>query len=145
MTTFKTTISHTYGTIKPPWRAAINKPYWQSSEIIIFFCKYYIVVSDTLAGSFLGVLCLLLAGILSEFHEKPRRKDCITKKKCIEELAWGISLFWLHVLLSVSFCYFLCLLSPPSLVTYLWNSPYKVYSIAMDDILCDDIISERHL
>ena len=31
--------------------------------------------SDTLVGSFLDVLFLLLAGILSELHEKPRRKD----------------------------------------------------------------------
>ena len=26
-------------------------PYWQSSGIIIFLCKYYIVMSDTLLGS----------------------------------------------------------------------------------------------
>ena len=58
----------------------INNPHWQSSEIIILLCKYYIVISDKLAGSFLDVLFLLLAGILSELHEKPRRKDCVTEK-----------------------------------------------------------------
>ena len=35
----------------------------------------YIVVSDTLVGSFLDVLFLSLAVILSELHGKTRRKD----------------------------------------------------------------------
>ena len=44
-------------------------------------CKYYIVISDTLVGSFLDVLFLLLAVIVSELHEKPRRnKDWVTEK-----------------------------------------------------------------
>ena len=47
--------------------------HWQSSGIIIFLCKCYIVTSDALLGSFLDVLFLLLTVILSEFHEKPRR------------------------------------------------------------------------
>ena len=58
----------------------INNPHCQSSEIIIFLSKYYIVISDTLVGSFLDVLFLLLAVILSEFHEKARRKDLVTAK-----------------------------------------------------------------
>ena len=58
----------------------INNPHWQSSGIIIFLCKYYIVISDTLVGSFLDMLFLLLAVILSELHEKPRRKDWVTEK-----------------------------------------------------------------
>ena len=33
--------------------AFINNPHWQSSGILIFLCKYYIVVSDTLVGIFL--------------------------------------------------------------------------------------------
>ena len=59
----------------------INNPHWQSSGII-FFCKYYIVISDTLVGSFLDVLFLLVAVILSGLHEKqPRRnKDWVTEK-----------------------------------------------------------------
>ena len=28
----------------------INNPHWQSSEIIVFLCKYYIVISNTLIG-----------------------------------------------------------------------------------------------
>ena len=42
--------------------------------------KFYIVISDTLVGSFFDELFLLLAVILSEFHEKPRRKDLVTAK-----------------------------------------------------------------
>ena len=57
-----------------------SNPYWQSSGIITFLCKYYIVISDTLVGSFFNVLFFLLAGILSELDEKPRRKDLVTEK-----------------------------------------------------------------
>ena len=59
----------------------INNPHWQSIGIIIFLCKYYIVISDTLEASFLDVLSLLLVGILSELHEKPRgKKVWVTEK-----------------------------------------------------------------
>ena len=60
--------------------AFINNPHWQSSGILIFLCKYYIVVSDSLVGSFLDVLFLSLAVILSELHGKTRRKDWVTEK-----------------------------------------------------------------
>ena len=57
----------------------INNP--QSSGIIISLCIYYIVILDTLGGSFLDVFFLLLAVILSELHEKPRRnKDWVTEQ-----------------------------------------------------------------
>ena len=58
----------------------IKNPHWQSSEIIIFMCEYDIIISDTLVSSFLDVLFLLLAVILSELHEKPRRNDWVTEK-----------------------------------------------------------------
>ena len=58
----------------------INNPHCQSSGNIIFLCKYYIVTSDTLVGSFLDVLVLLLAVILSELHVKPRRKYSVSKE-----------------------------------------------------------------
>ena len=46
-----------------------------------FLCKYYIVISDIRVGFFLDVLFLLLAVILSELYEKPRRnKDWVTEK-----------------------------------------------------------------
>ena len=58
----------------------INKPYWQSSGIIVFLWKYHIVISDTLIGSFLDVLFLLLVVIFLELHGKPRRKVWVTEK-----------------------------------------------------------------
>ena len=68
-------------------RACINKQHWQSSGIIIFLCKYYIVISDTLVGFFLDVLFLLLAVRLSELSEKPRRnKDWVTEKSTKKNL-----------------------------------------------------------
>ena len=66
--------------------AFINNPHWQSSEILNFLCKFCIVISDTLVGSFLNVQFLLLAVILSELHEKPRRKDRVTEKSASKNL-----------------------------------------------------------
>ena len=47
----------------------VNKPHWQSSGVIIFVCKYYVVISDTLVDFFLDVLFLLPAVILSAVWE----------------------------------------------------------------------------
>ena len=59
----------------------INNPHWQLRGIVIFLCKYFIVILDTARGSLLDVLFLLLAIILSELYEKPRRnKDSVTDK-----------------------------------------------------------------
>ena len=59
----------------------INSPHWQRSGILIIFCKYCIVILDTLRGSFLDVLFLLPAVILSELYEKRRRnEDSVTEK-----------------------------------------------------------------
>ena len=47
----------------------------------ILYNYFQLVISDTLVGSFLDVLFLLLAVILSEFHEKPIwNKDEVTEK-----------------------------------------------------------------
>ena len=60
------------------------------------------------------------------------------RKKYIEEFVWGISLFWLHALLSMSFCCFLRLHSPSSQAMPLRNDPYKDTNIAMGGILRDE-------
>ena len=57
-----------------------SKNIFMYSEIMIFFWKYDLVISGTLAGFFFNMLCFLLAVILSELHEKPRRKDWVTEK-----------------------------------------------------------------
>ena len=47
----------------------------------MLLCKCFIVVSDILVGTFLDVLFLMLAVILPELLEKPRRnKDLVTEK-----------------------------------------------------------------
>ena len=51
----------------------VNNPHRQSSGLIIFLCKYCIVISNKLICSFLDVFFLLLAVILPKLHEKPRR------------------------------------------------------------------------
>ena len=62
-------------------KCVYKQPTLTNSEIIIFLCKYYIVISNTVVGFFLDVLFLLLAVILSELYEKPRKnKDWVTEK-----------------------------------------------------------------
>ena len=68
----------------------INNPHWQHSGIIIIFCKYFIVILGTLRVSFLDVLFLLLAVIVSELYEKPRRnKDSVTEKFRFSYILYG--------------------------------------------------------
>ena len=72
----------------------INNSHWQSSEIIIFLCKYYVVISDTVVGFFLDVFFLLIAVILSELHEKPaRNKAWVTEKSTQNNLCEGHHFF----------------------------------------------------
>ena len=77
----------------------INNPHCQSCGIIMFMCKCYIVISVTLVGPSLDVLFLLFALILSGLYEKPRRNK---EKKAHRKMWARTSLFWLHVLLSMS-------------------------------------------
>ena len=50
-----------------------KQPTLSMLQTLIFLCKYYEVISDTLVCFFLYVLFLLMAVILSELYEKPRR------------------------------------------------------------------------
>ena len=59
--------------------------------IIIFLCKYYVVLSDLLAESFLDVFFLLLTVKLSELYEKPRRikielQKNVLRRICVKDL-----------------------------------------------------------
>ena len=110
-----------------------------------------LVIADTLVGSFLDVLFLLLAVILSEFHEKPKKETWEGKKKkielqkrYIEEFVWGTSLFWLYALLSMTFLVTFFVYSLPLLKwRTCWIAPIKMHKIVMGVILCDDIMSGR--
>ena len=117
--------------------------HWKSSGIIIFWCKYYIVILDTLVSSFSNMLFFLLAVLLSELHEKPRRnKDWVTQKCTKKNLCEGHYYFECT---SSSLCHFYCFLSllpSSSQLTYLLNGPIKIHNIAMGvGILCDDFMS----
>ena len=90
----------------------IDNPHWQCSGILLFLCKYYIVILGTLVGSFLDVLFLLLAVIIRTSWETKKERMSY-RKKYIEEFVWGTLLFWLCTLLSMSFCCFLCIYSLP--------------------------------
>ena len=87
----------------------IPNPHLQISGIIISSGKHYILISDTLVGSFLDVLFLLLAVILLGLHEKPRKnKDWVTEKSTLKNLGDGYHFFNC----TASFlCYFLLLSS----------------------------------
>ena len=104
----------------------INNPHWQISGIIIFLCKYYIVISDTLVGSFLDVLFLLLAVILSEFHEKPiQNKDEVTEIEVPQIDVRNINFLIPRPSFYCIICYFLCIHHPLSQVNSLLNGLYK--------------------
>ena len=105
----------------------------------ILYSYFQLVISDTLVGSFLDVLFLLLAVILSGLHEKPRRnKDWVTEKKYIEEFMWGTSLSWMHALLSLSLfvAFFIYSFPFPKWHTC-WVAQINIHNIALGDILCD--------
>ena len=123
----------------------INNSHWQSGGIIILLCKYFIAISDIMVGTFMDVLFLLLAVILPGLLEKPRRnKDWVPEKKCIEEFVWGTSLFWLHALISISlFIGFFVYSLPHSTWRTCWMVLMEINNIAMEGILCDDIMSDR--
>ena len=73
----------------------INKPYWQSCGIILFLCKYYIVISNT---QILVARCNI---IRASWETKKERLSY--RKKYIEAFVWGILLFWLHGVHPMSF------------------------------------------
>ena len=112
---------------------------------MIFFCKYDVVISDIRVGSFLDVLYFFLAVIISELHEKPRRKDWVTEKSRYNNLCKGYHFFdstpsfILYNFLLLS----LFSLPPPFQMTYLLNDPIKIHDNALVGIACDDTMSEQ--
>ena len=121
-----------------------HNSHWQICGIIIFFGKYYIVISDTMVDSFFDVFFLLIAvnNIRTSWITKKERLSY--RKKYKEEFVWGTSLFWLLAFFSMSFFVaFLVysLLFPKWRIC--WVAPIKIHNIAIDCILCDDIMSER--
>ena len=121
----------------------MSNPHRQSSAILLFLHKYYIVISGALVGFFLDAFFLLLTVILSELCEKRKRKDWVAEENTQKNSCEGYHFFWLHALLSMSFCYFFWVLLSPSEVTYLQNDCCKDIYFAMGGILDDDMMSKR--
>ena len=104
----------------------INNSHWQISGIIIFLCKHYILISDALLDSFLDVLFLLLAVILSGLHQKPRRIKIELLKKVHRRICErDITFSTVRSPFYVTFCCFLHLLPSLFQVTYLLNGSYN--------------------
>ena len=91
---------------------------------------------------FLGCALFVACWNIIRASWETKKERLSFRRKYIEELVWGISPFWLHLLLSMSFCCFLCLLSAPLKWRTCGIAPIKICSSAMGSILCDDI-SER--
>ena len=112
--------------------AFINNQHWQSGGILIFLCKYCIVISDTLVGSY--------QDIMRNQERKIDLQKKVHRRICVREITF---LTALHFFSCLSFCFLLLFSSiPPSHVTPLRNDTYKNTCIAMGGILCDDIISK---
>ena len=102
----------------------INNPDWQSGGIIIFLCKYlcYFRYTDR------------------HFFGCARFDACCN----ITRATWETKKEWFHALLSMSlFMLFFVYSLPLSEWRTCWMFPIKIYSVAMEGILCDDIMSER--
>ena len=92
----------------------------------ILYSYFQLVISDALVDSFLDVLFLLLAVILSEFHEKPIwNKDEVTEKAhritCVRNINFLNACPPFYYII----CYFLCQLPTPFKVTNLLSGSYK--------------------
>ena len=77
--------------------------------------KYYnyVVISDTLAGFFLDVLVLLLAVILSDLYEKPRKNKYSITEKSTQKNLCEENHFFDNTLILLSFvAFFVYSLSP---------------------------------
>ena len=89
--------------------------------------------------------CVLFVGhcniIKASWETKKERLSY--RKKYIEGFVRGTSLFWLHVLLSMSFFVAFPVYSLPlPKWRTCWMSHIKIHNIAMVGILCDDTMSE---
>ena len=68
----------------------INNPLLQKQRSTIFLCKYYLVISDTLVGSFLDVLFLLFGVIFVYYLPLPKWRSCGMAPMKIYFLLWVV-------------------------------------------------------
>ena len=98
---------------------------------LIFLCKYYMVISDTLVGSFLDAFFFLIhCNIIRALWETIRRKDWVAEKSTKKN-------FWERYHFPDSTPSFLCLF----VAFFICSSPFR--SDLLLGILCDNVTSER--
>ena len=78
---------------------------------------------------FLGCALFVVRCNIIRASRETKKERSSFRKKNIEVLVWGISLFLQQTLISMSFYCFLRLLPSPSQVTQFRNDPYKWYSV----------------
>ena len=107
-------------------------------ELTILFCKYDIVISDTLGCALFVAPC-----DITRASWETKKKWLSHRKMYIEEFVWGTSIFWLHPLLSISFfvAFLVYFLPLPKWYTF-QMAPIKLQSVAMVGTLCvcDNIV-----
>ena len=104
----------------------INNPHWPISGSIIFiqiWCSYFRYTGRLFLG---WVFFVDRYNIIRVSWETKQEWRLSYRKRYIECLiVRSITLLIAHSPFYVIFCYFLCLLSPPSQLTYLLNDFYK--------------------
>ena len=100
-------------------------------DLMIFLCKYFLVISDLQVDSFLDELFFLFAVILPELHEKPRGKDWITEKSTRKNLCKEY-----HFFDCALFIRCLCFLHSPFPINVLVEWPLKRYIVLSWVVFC---------
>ena len=120
----------------------INNPHWQSSGIIVFLCKYYIDISNTLIGW--RVLFVPRCNIIrASWETKTEGLTCRKKVHRRRIRVRNITFLAVHPSYQVIFPAFFVYSLPFPKWRTCWMAPIEIHNIAMGSILCDDIMSER--
>ena len=120
----------------------INNPHWQSSGTIVFLCKYYIVISNTLIGwrvLFVARCNIIRASWETKKERLTYRKKVHRRRICVRNITFLAAYPSFYVIFAAFFVYSL----PFPKWRTCWMAPIETHDIAMGSILCDDIMSER--
>ena len=100
--------------------AFINNQHWQSSGILIFLCKYCIVISDTLVGSY--------QDIMRNQERKTDLQKKVHRRICVREITFLTALHFFSCLCLFAFCCFFRLFLLP-----MWRpcgmTPIKIHAL----------------
>ena len=117
---------------------------WHNPHWHIFVQIFYSYFRYTVRHSLGCTLFVASCNIIRATWETKKEQRLSYRKKKIEEFVWELPLFWLQAFFSMSlFIAFFIWTLPLSKWRTCWIVPIKIHHIAMEGILCDDIISER--